>query len=258
MDQDLSTLVDTYENDVPLVEAALGQFTLRYYAPNRMCLARVQTLLSKEPDTIAWLSSIPEGASLLDVGANVGMYSIFAAVTRGARVFAFEPEAQNFALLCRNIAANNLNGRVSAWCAAVSDKSGFDQIFLSDISTGASCHSLGESVDFHLRPTGPRFVQGSYATTIDALVAGGVIDTPAYIKVDVDGFDHKVIHGAHATLRDPRVKSVIVELNSSLAEHREITGLMTSLGFTFDPAQVARAQRQTGAFKGVGEHVFRR
>ena len=38
-----------------------------------------------------------------DVGANVGMYTVFAAPTRGARVFAFEPEAQNYAMLNRNI-----------------------------------------------------------------------------------------------------------------------------------------------------------
>jgi FkbM family methyltransferase len=258
MASDLPALVDTYAKNAPVAEARLGEFTLRYHVPNSMCLARVQTLLTKEPDTIGWLYSIPTGATLLDVGANVGMYSVFAAVIRGARVFAFEPEAQNFAVLCRNIVANNLSGRLDAWCAAVSDKSGFDRIYLSNVNAGGSCHSFGEEVDFHLRPSAPRFAQGSYATTVDELVGTGVIEVPAFIKIDVDGFDHKVIHGAQTTLRDRRVQSVIVELNTHLAEHRDVVGLMSSLGFTYDAEQVTRAQRKEGAFKGIGEHVFRR
>ena len=258
MSTDIQDLVDAHEKVVPVAEARLGPHVLRYHVPNRTCLTRVQTLLSKEPDTITWLSSIPEGSVLLDVGANVGTYSIFASVVRGARVFAFEPEAQNFAVLCRNIIANNLSGRVDAWCAAVSDKTGFDHIYLSDLTIGGSCHSFGEQVNFRLRPSPSRFSQGSYATTIDALVQEGTIEVPGYIKIDVDGFDHKVIHGGLTTLRNPRVQSVIVELNTNLAEHRDVVGLMSSLGFTSDPEQVVRAQRKDGPFKGIGEHVFRR
>jgi FkbM family methyltransferase len=64
---------------------------------------------------------------MIYVGANVGMYTIWAAATRNARVYAFEPEAQNYATLNRNIALNNLiriRARSSELCAAESEHFG--------------------------------------------------------------------------------------------------------------------------------------
>ena len=99
-----------------------GPHQLRYATPNKMCLWRAKTLATKEPSTIGWLDSLQPDAPLLDVGANVGMYSIYAAVVRRSRVFAFEPESQNYALLCRNIVLNEASGRIVAWSAALSDR----------------------------------------------------------------------------------------------------------------------------------------
>ncbi|MDA0225662.1 MAG: FkbM family methyltransferase, partial [Proteobacteria bacterium] len=79
---------------------------LRYYTPNAQTRWRVESLYTKEPDTIDWLCSMTREDLLFDVGANVGMYTIFAAATRGTRVLAFEPEAQNYGILNTNIHGN--------------------------------------------------------------------------------------------------------------------------------------------------------
>ena len=112
--------------------------SLRYLTPNRRCLQRAQTLTTKEPITISWLNRIPQGSCLLDVGANVGMYTIYAGLVRNARVFAFEPEAQNYNVLCGNIRLNGLTDKVVAWSAALSDEIKFDKIYLSDGDIGGS------------------------------------------------------------------------------------------------------------------------
>lgn len=70
-----------------------------FVTPNEHCEFRVRSFFDKEPDTIEWLAEINPGEVYIDVGANVGMYAIWAAKTTGARVVAFEPESQNFALL---------------------------------------------------------------------------------------------------------------------------------------------------------------
>ena len=248
--------IKAYEQGCPIATFQVDDFKLRYITPNSMCAWRVQTLHTKEPYTVAWLVGMPKGAVYLDVGANVGMYAIFAGVIRKAKVYAFEPEAQNFALLCRNLELNGLEA--GAWCAALSDVAKFDRLYLSGNQVGGSCHSFGENVDPFLKPSGARFAQGCYATTVDTMVADGAMEVPAYIKIDVDGFEHKVIQGAAETLKNPLVQSLLIEINPHLAEHRWIIDHLASLGFAHDPEQFAGAVRTDGYFKGVGEYVFRR
>jgi FkbM family methyltransferase len=231
---------------------------LMFNTPNPMTAWRVDTLFDKEPDTIRWLAQIPEGATLVDVGANVGMYSVFAAVVRGAKVFAFEPESQNYALLNANIASNGLSEQVVAFPLALSDTMQLDKLYLSEFSAGSSRHSFAEQVGLDLKPRGAKFTQGAFSVTLDQLVEAGSVPVPQFIKVDVDGIEHKVLRGAERTLANPIVQSVIVELNTHLDEHNAVIGLLESLGFGYDEKQAQGALRSAGAFEGVGEFIFTR
>lgn len=254
----MAKAVEMHAQSCPAIAIQHKGVKVRYVVPNDNALWRVDTLMTKEPITIEWLEGIEPNSVLLDVGANVGMYTIFAAVVRGARVYAFEPESQNYALLCRNIMQNAMTERVTAYCAALSDSQKFSLIHLSEFKTGSSCHSFDAAVDFRLQERKSPFIQGCFAVTIDQLVAEGAMPVPNYIKIDVDGFEHKVIGGAKKTLQDPAVKSLIIEINPHLAEHRQIIVDLAALGFSYDPQQVAKAARSEGAFSGVGEYVFRR
>jgi FkbM family methyltransferase len=227
-----------------------------FSTPNETTRWRVDSLYTKEPVTIEWLRSIPAGAVLVDVGANVGMYTVFAALARDARVFAFEPESENYALLNENIRLNRLGDRVLAICAGLSDRTGIERLYLSKVGAGASCHSLGAEVGFRLQPRAAAFVQGSIALRLDDLVIAGSLPTPEYIKIDVDGFEHGVIRGMEQTLRSGKVRSLIVELNPALAEHVDIRERLADLGFRWSAEQVAAAARTSGPFQGVAEHVF--
>lgn len=231
--------------------------SLQFHTPNEMTLWRVKSFETKEPSTVAWLDGLESGKVLFDVGANVGMYTIYAAA-RGLQVVAFEPESQNFALLNANIALNMLQHRATSYPLALSDNSCLDKLYLSDFSAGGSCHSFAEEVGFDLKPRRSSFTQGSVSMTIDQLVASGSVPAPDYIKIDVDGFEHKVLKGAENTLKRPNLRSIIVELNTNLPEHRDVVNQLSAVGFRHDPIQVSRALRPDGAFKGVGEFIFTR
>lgn len=58
----------------------------KYITPNKLTQWRVQTFHSKERDTLAWIETFEADDVLVDIGANVGMYFIWAAATRGIRV----------------------------------------------------------------------------------------------------------------------------------------------------------------------------
>ncbi|MGE0875855.1 MAG: FkbM family methyltransferase [Burkholderiales bacterium] len=229
-----------------------------FNTPNRATAWRAGSLFNKEPDTIAWIGGFGQGDVLLDIGANVGMYSIFAAATRGAMVYAFEPESQNYALLNRNIHDNGLADRVVAFCAALSDVTSFHRLYLSEFVPGSSCHNFGEPVDYQERAMHSPYAQGCFSTTVDELVSQGAIPVPAHVKIDVDGIEPKVIAGARRTLKDPRVRSLLIEINTALDSHWEIIDWMLDAGFDYDLRQADAARRADGAFEGVGNYVFRR
>ena len=132
------------------------------------------------------------------------------------------------------------------------------EAYLSEVIAGGSCHSLGKEVGFDLKPRTAAFVQGAVALRLDDLVAAGEVPAPDYVKIDVDGFEHRVVRGMEKTLRDGKVRSLLIELNPALSEHLEMRSLLEELGFAWDAAQVARSTRVEGPFKGVAEHVFKR
>lgn len=232
-----------------VIKVKSGDTAARYHTPNDITKGRAQTLFTKEPITIKWIEGMAPGEILFDVGANVGMYSVWAA-KRGVQVYAFEPEAGNYDLLCRNLALNDL--AVPAYCLAVSDRTSIDLLHLSQREAGHSCHSFGAAVNFDLRPRkGP--TQGAVAMPIDELVRRG-LPQPDHIKIDVDGFEHKVIAGARKTLEN--VKSVLVELNPTMKEHQMVLNWFRGQGWYLDPHQVEQATRKGGAFKGYAEHLF--
>ena len=250
--------LEEYEKLNPRCIVRCGDIEVIYTTPSLGTKWRVDTLFEKEPVTLEWIAQFQPGEILVDVGANVGMYTIWAARTRGARVFAFEPESLNFALLNRNIVANKLESQVVAYCAALSDHSGFGELQLSQFMAGGSCHSLDEKLDAYHRPFRPVYTQGCVSATLDELVDSGKVPQPAYIKIDVDGFEPRVMRGALRTIRSSAVKSLLIEINHNLPDHLEMVRELVALGFRFDAEQVKRAERTSGNFKGCAEYLFSR
>jgi FkbM family methyltransferase len=240
--------LEEYEQLHPHVQAE----GLVFLTPNTHCAWRVDTLLTKEPDTIAWINGMAKDSVLFDVGANMGQYSMVAA-QRGITVHAFEPDSQNFALMCRNLALNKLKGHITPWPIALTDTIGLDTFYVTHVMPGGSCNSFGEQVDYHLQPKKFKFQQGCFGTTID-IFSSQMKAYADHIKIDVDGLEHKIIAGAEFALT--KAQSVLVELNTRLPEHVAIIEKMNQLGFWADMVTAEKARRKDGAFKGVGNVIF--
>lgn len=225
-----------------IADIPAGGKIIRFDTPNELTRMRADSLLAKEPDTIAWLDSFTAGDVFFDIGANVGCYSLYAAMVRAARVFAFEPESQNYALLHRNIFLNDLSERVRAFCIGLSDGDGFTALHLSRFLSGGALHTIGD-VDARGRPTTNRFDQGCFTMTLDRAVALG-LPTPDHLKIDVDGVEEQVLAGARQTLR--AIKSLCVEI----APDARALQLIGEAGLKL---------REKGAITlGVANHFFER
>lgn len=250
--------VDAYAKGFPIASLTFEGSIMKYGVPNNASLWRVSTFETKEPETIKWISGFKEGEVFFDVGANMGLYTIFAAVHRRVKVFAFEPESQNYALLNRNIRLNNLSNNVVAWCCALSNNFIIDRLYMRGLDVAESGHEFGAEVDTSLRPKKALFAQGSISHKIDSLIESGSIPVPNHVKIDVDGIEHLVIEGASETFADKKLKSVLIEISPHIPEHLKIVNIMSSFGFIFDSDQVERARRKEGSTKDYAEYIFRR
>ena len=248
---------DTKLLSVPAVmSVTVRDKTLTFVTPNKTAAWRAHTLNTKEPETIAWLDSLTPRDLLVDVGANVGMYTIYAAAVSGAHVMAFEPESQNYALLNENIFMNRLDGRARALPLAISDSDGIDSFNLSAWGGGGSCHSAGDATGFDGNPFEPRFVQGAYKTTLDRLAEHFSGYAAAHLKIDVDGLEPNVVSGASNLFEKRAFRSVLIEINHNLDAHINIVRKMLQWGYRFDPSSVIKNLRKTGPFAGVANYVF--
>jgi len=229
-----------------------GEQQASFWVPNDMVLYRTMNAFRLEPGTIDWIAGMGGDDVLLDIGANIGIYTIWAARTRGIRVFAFEPESQSYGVLCRNIVLNKLEGLVRAYCAGASDRDGLDTLYLTRFDAGFSHHQLGYEVDALLRPATLPHRQGCVSVCLDRAVASGDLPPPSHIKIDVDGFEHKVIAGLRLTLSHPSVRSVLVEINRDVSEAQMIIDELIHHGFTYSEEQVAATFREFSS----GNYIF--
>jgi len=201
--------------------------------PNRLNYWRAKTLFTKEPDMINWINLIPNDSVVLDVGANIGLYSIYAAKKSNIKkVVAIEPESQNYALLNKNIFLNQVSDKVVALNIGFGQKTGLDTLFLSNFEPGAALHQMGEILDWKKEKFIPAHKQSVLSFTIDDFLQENPDLFPTHIKIDVDGIEQKVIEGAMKTLRDPGLKEVMIELNSNLLEDKWVIEQFADCGFS--------------------------
>ena len=237
---------------------------MRFATTGSSSRKRLRTLFTKEPITLAWIDSFDEGEILYDVGANVGMYTIYAAVMRNSPVYAFEPEALNYAELNKNIFLNDLHERVLSYCLALTDVDKTDRLLLSDFGLGISYHDFEENSWTEDKAFAPDWVvskdsrrqQGCIGRRMDSLIADG-LPAPAHIKIDVDGLEHRVIAGMAETLRRTDLKTVLVEINFDNPKNLAIVETMADLGWRFSWDQLRTHRKVKFTVEQIKEYQRR-
>jgi FkbM family methyltransferase len=195
---------------------------------NRITDFRWRTYATKEPETLDWIDGLEDGDVLFDVGANIGLYSLYAARRHpGMRIVAFEPEYANLHLLRDNIVLNGLGDRIEPYALALGDRSGLSRLHLSDFTPGAALHTEDVGRPAPVHPA--QAVVGTEGICVmrmdDFCEAHGM--TPTAIKIDVDGNEHRVLEGARRMLALPTLRSVLIE---QPADHAERNACMEHLG----------------------------
>ncbi len=146
-----------------------------------------------EPELEYLRSLLFPGATFVDVGANLGIYTLVASriVGHSGRVIAFEPSVQSLPLLQKNITLNSLTN-VTAFPVALSEKAGRVRLYHA-----GSCPS-GNSLGRH--PSFPGSFETVLAESLDDVLQRIPVGRVDVIKMDVQGAEELVLRGAQKTL----------------------------------------------------------
>lgn len=174
------------------------------------------------------IHALGPGDLFVDVGANVGSYTVLASKVAGARTIAFEPVPESRNVLEANLALNDLRSVVDVRASAVGDLSGSVRFTrrLDTVNHVASTQEFIETLEVPI-------------VRLDDSLAGL---SPTMIKVDVEGFELQVLRGSSRMLADSHLLAMIVELNGSGARYgssdEAVHNLLVSHGFfavTYNP-----------------------
>ena len=233
-------------------EIILGQKIIYLSTPNFLMRYRHQTFFSKEPETLQWIDKFEQNSVFFDVGANVGLYSIYAASTKKAAVYAFEPSFFNLEFLARNIYNNNLVEQVNIIPSALNNTIGINNFHLTTKEWGGALSTFDQSFDDSGNEINPDFVYKTTGFDLDTLTNLMQIKKVDYIKIDVDGLEHIILSGAIKTLKN--IKELLIEINDNFHDQSEKSNkILTDLGFYLD--QKIYTERYT---KQVANQIWKR
>jgi FkbM family methyltransferase len=248
--------VSLLERMGPVYHIAETNQQFKFYCPNNMSLWRAKTLFTKEPDTIEWINGFLKNDIMYDIGANVGMYSIYAAA-KNIRVYAFEPESQNYATLNHNIYLNAFQDKINAFNIALSDESRMGDLYIKEFTTGGALNNFGECVNYKKEKFNPGFKQSVTSFKLDDVVYKYQLPIPTHLKIDVDGLEFSIITGSAQLLKDTKLKSILIELNTQLSTDNSIVNILENYGFK-NVSRYRAPHLDNSEFKDIYNYIFKR
>jgi syringomycin synthetase protein SyrE len=213
---------------------------------------------------------LPDQAVIFDVGANIGMFSLFAGMScRNARIFAFEPVPQTYEMLCLNASLYDLNitplnaalaeqagtatftyyPRVSIFSGRFADRTGERDIIRAFLRNSASKERAEPSADDIEAMLAERFqgtpVECELRTISQAIEQYG-LGSIDLLKIDAEKSELEVLQGVDAA-DWPKIRQVVLEVHDIDGRVAQIESILRHQGFA-----VAKEQEQALA----GTHLF--
>ena len=194
--------------------------SIKFYTPSLIASFRAKTIFTKEPETIDWLNKNGSKYNyLFDIGANLGLYSIYYAKKFDAKVFSFEPSFKNLELLARNIKLNSLQEHITVISNPLTDKFLVSKFFQGDFKAGAAEASFDnneyiqehETKNKHTNFNKEKIFYNTLGISIDNLIDKNLIDPPNLIKIDVDGNEIEILDGCKNLLKKNKKISILIE-----------------------------------------------
>jgi len=236
-------LINHIDNDVQLTKHGSASFKL--YTPNRICNYRHETFSTKEPEMLEWIEEYGGGV-FFDIGANIGIYSLFYTQVKQGNVYSFEPSVFNLRQLAKNISINELSERITIVSNPLSDSTGIAKFINGSADEGGALSAFGVEYGHDGEPIISDINYSVLGFSLDDMFEKSMLtEKPSLIKIDVDGIEHLILKGAAKTLKSKELKSLFIEVNDDFKEQaNQVKDVLESAGF------VLKEKRHSEMFEG--------
>jgi len=224
-------LINHIDNEIKLTKHGSACFKL--HTPNHICDFRHATFSTKEPEMLEWIEEYGGGV-FFDIGANIGIYSLFYTQVQRGNVYCFEPSVFNLRQLAKNISVNELSQRVVIISNPLSESTGIAKFLNEREDEGGALSAFGVEHGHDGEAIVSNINYSVLGFSLDDMFDKNLLpEKPSLIKIDVDGIEHLILKGAIQTLKSKELKSLFIEVNDDFKEQAlQVKGILESAGFT--------------------------
>lgn len=180
----------------------------------------IHSIWHRYPYSINRFYKLQKGDIVLDIGAHIGIYAVYAE-SQGAKVYAYEPEPENFAVLQKNIKLNNCSN-IIAFCEAAGGKPG--KRLLYSFPTDSTAASFFENSDPIHKPIKSAAVE---AKTLAQMLEQNGLDRVDLLKVDCEGAEYEFLFETPPSVFQ-KIRNLSIEYHRGA---KPILDFLQNLGF---------------------------
>lgn len=161
---------------------------------------------------------------VVDIGANIGVFTLFAACKTRNKIYAYEPFPENFEILNRNIQANNITNVVTMKAAAT-DEIGSAKLLINESSDG---HRLiNHSIEGELQ----KYIQVP-TVTLQSIIDDNNLEHIDFLKIDCEGSEGSILTSTPKQYLK-RIRKIAMEFHDNVSplKHDDIQRLLEDIGF---------------------------
>lgn len=213
---------------------------MRFYAQkgDAGIVANIYFKLFGYEDSMFLLHHLKQDDLFVDIGANVGHYTLLAAGICNAEVIAFEPIPSTFSKLEKKLELNNLSQKVAAYNIAISEE--------DSILNFTKDNNVMNSIALN------------HETDVVKVQVKKLDNIPTLLKINVEGYEYFVLKGGTNLLKSEKLKYIIIELNFSTLKfghtNQEIYEFL--LSFDFIPIQYDIENKKTVEIESFNKEKF--
>lgn len=220
---------------------------IKFWCDSETARIRARGMLIREPETLRWIEEMTSNDILLDIGCNVGVFTLYAAVASKARVIALDPLPFNISGLARNARLNQATDRISAFCVAMTDRTRISDLhMIPDASmTGGAGSSFGQPIDNYGMEYEPEYRLATMGFSLDDFFSIFQLPMPTHLKMDIDGPPQFVLSGGERVLSSPTLRHAMCEITPGKDSFANFVKDMKRFGFRHDRTVAASPNQGT-------------